>query len=391
MNLSESALNEVGKLWGFNNLIKSTVIKQSENHTFLIEEEISEGDKKNQFILRLTPNDHRELPLIQSEMNYITLIHQYITNNNNSLPNNTLRVCPPIPLIHQKESEEQELKECIGIIQQPYETNFHETNTTKHWYAVLFPFAKGSGVLDKWSGLTDERIIKALGHALGQLHSAVSQRCGLTEEKWKLLVENNVPLGEETHSGATKIERIEKRANEGHEPSQLLLNIWNSKLKEFFETKCKSNRFTYGVNHGDLNIFAEFLNNEEEQLLPNINVFDFDQIQHNYFGNDIGVILHGAAFFEDDGLGIGKIEGFNADQYRNVFLDAYRESNPELVKEGHLDKEMLEGFSLYREFYHAGVAVDILFQSENGKKFEAAIVGFCEIVVKRLRNKFGNL
>ncbi|KAL9645296.1 hypothetical protein ABK040_002496 [Willaertia magna] len=406
MNLSENTLNQIKELWGFSNPLTCKLIKQSENHTFLIEEE-ENNNENNKFILRLTPNDHRELSALQSEINYITLIHQFITknysnNNGNSNNINTLHICTPIPLksavnhmnqeINQKEEEEY-----IAIINQPYgeTTTLNNNENVKFYYAVLFNHAKGSGVLDKWCGLTNSKIIKALGHALGQLHVAISQRCNLSEEEWKLRVANHVPLCEETHGGATKIERIEKRANEGHEPSQFLLQIWNSKLKTFLEQTCgdKSNRMTFGVNHGDLNIsnfFAEFLNNNENSNLPNIYVFDFDQIQHNFFGFDIGVILQSVKFFEDDGLGIGKIEGFNPEQYRKDFLDAYKESNPNLVKEGHLSEEMLEGFILYREFYHAGVAVDILFQSQNGKEFEAAIIGFCEIVVKRLRNKFGN-
>jgi hypothetical protein len=69
--------------------------------------------------------------------------------------------------------------------------------------------------------------------------------------------------------------------------------------------------------------------------------------------------------------------------FRKLFLESYVEAYPELKEAGHFEPGMLKGFEQYHEFYHISVAVDILFQSENGKVFEKAITTFCEVLVKQ--------
>jgi len=372
MNISTEGIKQICNAWGLSDCTVK-LIKQSENHTYLVQETQEEGDNKSShkcFILRLTPQDHRSQKAIQAELDYINLIHR---------SNVPLHLCVPIPLCGSNANEE----EFIALVT-PYEA---EAEKNKEWFAVLFEHAKGSAVLEKWRGLTNDSIIAALGQALARLHQAVSIKGG-NPEKWTQM-EKDIPQCSETHGGGTNIERIKSRAEAGHEASKILLSIWESKLSPFLTSCGEKHDSVYGVIHGDLNVsnyFAE--ESTEADRLPTLWIFDFDQAHHNFFGFDIAVVLQMVRFFEEDGLGLGEIEGFNADRFRDTFLTAYRGVFPAMVEAGHMEPHMLMGFELYREFFHAAVAVDILFQAENGKVFENSITAFCEVVVKRFQSKF---
>ena len=103
----------------------------------------------------------------------------------------------------------------------------------------------------------------------------------------------------------------------------------------------------------------------------------------------MGVVLKMVRFFEDDGLGIGPIEGFNGDRFRELFLSAYKLANPSM--EQFMDTKSLLMFETYHEFYHTAIAADILYIHERdpeAKKFEAAIISFCQLAVDRVSKKF---
>jgi len=143
------------------------------------------------------------------------------------------------------------------------------------------------------------------------------------------------------------------------------------------------------VIHGDLNVSNFFSEETSTVDLPTLWVFDFDQMHRNWFGFDIGIVfgqiqmLH---FFQEISFyGKSTLEGFDADRFRKIFLESYREVSGDVP---YLEPRQLEGFELYREFHHTALAVDVLFQVENGKQFEAAITGICELMVKGFRSKY---
>jgi len=139
------------------------------------------------------------------------------------------------------------------------------------------------------------------------------------------------------------------------------------------------NNATFGVIHGDLNVSNFYA---KDNILW---IFDFDQAHKNWFGFDIGVVLRMSRFFDESGIA----PGFNGDRFRKIFLDAYTDTATGMVKSGHLKEDILAGFELYREFAHTAVAVYILFQAQNGKQFETAIISFCELIQKGFQYKFG--
>nr|CAG4713834.1 unnamed protein product [Naegleria fowleri] len=431
--LSSEAQHQIFSEWNLPSSCSVNVIKQSENHTYLIQVLPCVTQENNNtinsestslqkiYILRLTPKHHRSMQAIQAELDFIQRIHDAsqvlweTSLDHHSLP--SLHVCPPIQRCKQALSSDKNddmySSPLIATLHSPYQNNTtdhgdnkeqaNENSSSKSddssiYYAVLFEYARGSSVLEKWIGLTNESFIDALGRAIGEMHRIVASYDQQSSKEWKLMAEN-IPLWYDTHNGACKIERIRERANQyGHEPSRILLNLWEN-LKDFL-AQLKPSHDTFGVIHGDINVSNYFAEKTSEQEHAQVWIFDFDQVQRNYFGCDLAVVLQMVRFFEDDGLGIGKIEGFDADRFRGVFLQAYKETCPRgMIEEGHLDPNHLKYFEMFREFYHTSVAVDILFRHEHPQDdhttsgqplvhFEESIISFCKLAVNRLKNKF---
>lgn len=433
LNLSDQAIQEIRSSWT-NTLSANaqfSLIKQSENHTYLVTDDDNSNGRSSsslKFVLRMTPSTHRSKAAIQAEIDYIRIIEQQLLlekNSGNGVENDSTvvrrrrrreKLCLPIAFSSADEKDGAD-GEFVASIRDPYRGEEEEENEEKkksseseEWYAVLFEHAHGTIATDKWIGLTDDSLIDALGHTLGTFHRAIhrvkSQEEGSNSntnetnstavdqraiEQWRAL-KALVPQCDETHSGATNIERIRSRAQVNkHYPSQLLLNVWDQKLEAFLN-KLKNDARSqnmFSIIHGDLNVSnycAELATTTDEK--PKLWLFDFDQLHHNYYGFDVAVVLHTVRFFEEDGLGIGPIEGFDANRFRHLFLKAYGDAFPAMVEAGHLQPDILQGFELYRHYYHTAVAVDILFQAENGKKFEESITGFCKIVVDKFQQKY---
>ncbi|KAG2393403.1 hypothetical protein C9374_006934 [Naegleria lovaniensis] len=455
--LSSQGRQQILTAWNLPSSTSINVIKQSENHTYLVQvfplvtttttNESSSNDdhattirtessvvpKKKElnllphheheeqqppllYILRLTPKHHRSQEAIQAELDFIHRIHHVLEHDDTPpRPSSSLHVCPPIPLkkslesscFHETYSRQQNnTLPFIATLVSPYHDcpnidHMNETNAQEYYYAVLFEYAQGSSVLEKWIGLTNESFIDALGRAIGEMHDISQKMNNRSETSWQVTAEN-IPQWYDTHGGACNIEKIRERANQyAHEPSLLLLSLWeNHGLKEFI-SGLKKTRENFGVIHGDINVSNYFAAEKtSEQAHAQVWIFDFDQVQHNFFGCDLAVVLQMIRFFEDDGLGIGKIEGFDADRFRTVFLQAYKETCPHgMIEEGHLDTHHLKHFEMFREFYHTSVAVDILFRHEHASQgddstgqpmvqFEESIISFCKLAVNRLQNKF---
>jgi Ser/Thr protein kinase RdoA (MazF antagonist) len=352
--ITDDARKMIADLWGLPR-ITLKVIKQSENHSCFVDT----ADKR--YILRLTPQDHRSLEAIHAEIDYILLIalsHPYI------------HLCKPIPLTSKQE-------EHVGLIT-PYADNNNQ------WHAVMFEHAKGSDVIQQWRGLTDDHIIAAHGQLLAKMHQAIMQK-GNNPKKWSKM-EKDVPAWDQTHGGCSNIEkRVRPRAESGNKTCQMLIKLWEDKVFPFIRSCGTPNDTVFGVIHGDANltnIFAEDTNSTE---LPTLWLFDFDQMHHNWFGFDLGVILHQLHYFEEHLFGQFDIEGFEANRFRKVFLDGYRQVAGDVP---YLEPRQVEGFELFVEFCHTCLAVDVGFQVENGKQFEASITGICELLVKRFHKVY---
>jgi Ser/Thr protein kinase RdoA (MazF antagonist) len=380
--LSREGEKAIELLWGLK-LTTFKLLKHSENHTYLVTAQKDEsGTQQQRYIVRLTPQDHRSRKAIQAELDFILLLHR---------SGAAVNVCTPIPLA-------TEVGQFIGETT-PYQDH-------KKFFTVLFKHAHGRGVTDQWLGLRDYGIIAAWGQTLGEMHRAASVKGG-NAESWEQMAKD-IPDCNQTHGGATDIKTIQSRAEAGHETSQFLLRVWKERIAPFLASCAEPHDSVYGVIHGDLNIsnfFAEELSEPEPeekgttkrereltgigsqgQLLPRIWLFDFDQVHHNWFGFELGVVLQMVQLFVDkNGWGGKPIEGFDPDRFREVFLAAYRAAFPAMVEAGHLEPRMLKGVELYREFYQASVAVDILFQAEAGKRFDTFITSFCQLLVDRFK------
>jgi Ser/Thr protein kinase RdoA (MazF antagonist) len=355
LNITDDARKMIEDLWGLPS-ITLAVIKQSENHTYLVE------TTEERYMLRLTPQDHRTQKAIHAELDYILLI---------ALSDPSIHVCRPIPLVSNQE-------EHLGLIT-PYSDNNNQ------WYAVLFEYAKGTSVTNQWCGLTDDRIIAAHGQTMAKMHQVIMKK-GNNPDKWGTM-EKGVPEWDQTHSGCSNIEKtVRPRAESGHKTSQRLLKLWEEKVYPFLTSCGEPNDRVFGVIHGDFNItnfFAEDPHSIDD--LPTLWVFDFDQMHHNWFGYDIAVVLHQLHYFEENLFGNPPIEGFEMDRFRKIFLDGYREVSGDVP---YLEPRQLEGFELFCEFCHSSLAVDVLFKVESGKQFEASITGICELLVKRFESRY---
>ena len=362
-SLSQNSINTINKLWGFENSTQ-TVIKQSENHTYLVKD-----NSEQSYILRLTPKHHRSVKSIWAELEYLNLIHDQAKLHSQD-DKYALNVCPPIA---KKVNENGEFL-LIAELEEPY-----ETDKEKVWYGVLFEYAQGNSVVDKWIGLTDDSMIVAIGDAMGRLHKIISEKAG-NPERWDEMAKY-IPEISGTHNGACDLNRIRERAQKDHEISKTLIQIYDAELAEFLKSHPIDSE-NYGIVHGDINVSNYFAKVQPEGT--KLWIFDFDQVHNNYFGHELGVVLHTVTFFENDGLGIGKIEGFDGDRFRELFLNAYKNAYPPMAK--YLDVESLKKFELLRAFYHTSIAADILYlKTENpeSKNFEEAIIGFCQIVVDK--------
>jgi len=348
MQITHQKQSEIGMLWGFSEC-SFKLIRQSENDTYEVTTVYPTQDK---FILRLTPSLHRTKEAIQAELDFIE-----------SLGHSTIfKVCRPVS------SSGLFIQEV-----QPYDDN-------KLYFAVLFEHAQGELARTNWNGLLDEQIVRAMGRTMAEMHNITSKKssayCGSV---WKE-IERNIPTGSETHCGATDINKIKKRADQGDLDSKALVGFYFSQVHPFLERCGEPTTNTYGIIHGDINVSNFFA------LRDTLYVFDFDEVQMNWFGSDIAVVLRASRYFDETGL----VEGFNGDRFRKTFLDAYKESSEVMLNTGHLEDDMLNGFYLYREFYYASLAVDILHQARNNvKHFEPFIKSYCEEKVKRFHCKFG--
>ncbi len=406
--LSSEAQRAIEALWG---LKRATfhLIKHSENHTYLVKEEKEEGEtpeaadiKKggseeeeegegeggsSRYIIRLTPQDHRSRQAIQAELDYILLLHSSLpqtTNGDDEAPG--VRLCRPIPLAasttpHQNHHNNHSY---IGTVA-PYAADPEK----KEWFVVLFEHAQGRGVIEEWIGLKDEGIIAAWGRSLGQMHHAIASQSSSShgDGSWDQMA-MGIPQWNQTHGGAADIETIQARAQAGHDTSKLLSTIWHEKLVPFLASCGAPHASVYGVIHGDLNpsnFWSEKVTHQQkQQQQEKLWVFDFDQVHHNWFGFELGVILQMVQFFEE----MKWAEGFDGDKFTEIFLAAYREAYPPMAEAGHMEPDKLEGWQLYRDFFQAAVAVDILFQvQEKGKQFEDSIVSFCRILAERFTKK----
>jgi len=351
--LLDEAKQTLEQLWNLGTGCEFKGIKQSENHTYLV----AKQDGGSKFILRLTPIDHRTQVSVQAELDYILLLASTSSN---------LHVCKPLPLATTGYI-------ATGI--KPY--------ADKHdYYASLFEFAKGADILGM-QGLSNDSIVAAYGRTLALMHQGISKK-GNNAEQWDKLCKQ-IPLCSETHNGATNIETLRARANNGHKTSQLLLRIWDEKIGPFLESLGAPNADVYGPIHGDFNVSNFLVQQGETSETTDFYVFDFDQVQMNWLGFDIGVVLKMVHFFEENKW----FPNFSAAHFTKVFMAEYEKYAPEgIIKAGHTTPAMLQNWIDYREFYHTGVAVDILFQVENGKQFEANIVNFCKLTAGLLEKKY---
>ncbi|KAL0477288.1 hypothetical protein AKO1_005448 [Acrasis kona] len=347
----DSSKHELSACWNLNNL-ELTPIKLSENHTFVAN---SDGNK---FILRCSPLDHRTKSAIQAELDFILLTSNF---------NLDLHLCKPI--LNRSQEYILQLK----------------LYDDKAWYAVLFEYAQGTDPTQQWSGLTDTNVFEAYGRTLAMLHQASMHKSG-DVNKWNQ-IKDNIPILDQLHGGASGIERIQSRAELGHVPSKMLLNLWHLKIAPFVKSCGQSSDSTFGIIHGDLNISNYFTKRADDKT--DLWVFDFDQVHQNWFGYDIGVVLHMIQFFEENSSNM-KIENFDAKSIRSAFLSGYAKNFTPMVDEGHLEPSMLNGFELLREYSHTAIAVDILFQVSVGKKFEESIVSFCKLCSERFENKYAS-
>ncbi len=403
--LSSEAQRAIEVLWG---LKRATfhLIKHSENHTYLVKEEEEEEEKEgrtpeaadssikkcseeergsSRYIIRLTPQDHRSRQAIQAELNYILLLHSSLPQTTNGV-----RLCRPIPLAASTtphhHNHHNNNHSYIGTVA-PYAADPEK----KEWFVVLFEHAQGRGVIEEWIGLKDEGIIAAWGRSLGQMHHAIASQSSSSSHgdgRWDQMA-MGIPQWNQTHGGAAHIETIQARAQAGHNTSQLLSTIWHEKLAPFLASCGAPHASVYGVIHGDLNpsnFWSEKVtsHHHHQQQQEKLWVFDFDQVHHNWFGFELGMILQMVRFFEE----MKWADGFDGDKFTEIFLAAYREAYPPMAEAGHMEPEKLEGWQLYREFFQAAVAVDILFQvQEKGKQFEDSIVSFCRILAERFTKR----
>jgi Ser/Thr protein kinase RdoA (MazF antagonist) len=345
-SISEESGSKISAVWNLGTCT-FTGIKFSENHTYSVQ---TESEKK--YILRLSPDTHRSEKAIQAELDYVLLISRALTNP-------IVHLCTPISY-----GEEQHIAKVT-----PYDDN-------KIYFAVLFEYAKGSSCTDGWVGLKDDKLITSLGVSLATIHNITANKA-VNPEKWDKM-RRLIPDSTETHEGSSNIEKIKKRAEAGHKTSQMLAHLYEQIVEPFLKSLGEPTDATYGVVHGDLNVSNYFADGNE------LYIFDFDQVQMNWFGADVGVILQMSRVFDD----MKWCPDFDGDRFRKLFLDAYKSVATGLVEAGHLEPEKLQGWEAFREFYHCSVAVDILFQAENGKEFETAITSFCEVVVKRFQEKY---
>ena len=200
-------------------------------------------------------------------------------------------------------------------------------------------------------------------------------------------MESRMPTCGQTHSGATEFQTLQSRAAEGDEWSQLLLKVWEEKVSPFLASLGEKESSLYGVIHGDLNPGNFFFQEEGDEVW----IFDFDQAHHNWFGFDLGVVLQMVQFFVDTGIG-GPLEEFDGEQFKKIFLEAYREAYPPMDQKGHLTPTHLKGFYAYREFYVSAVMNDIVWQAnkqegEGGKRFGEAMVNMCKMQLERFKTK----
>eukprot|EP01102_Stenamoeba_stenopodia_P012389 TRINITY_DN3908_c0_g1_i1.p1 TRINITY_DN3908_c0_g1~~TRINITY_DN3908_c0_g1_i1.p1 ORF type:complete len:415 (-),score=102.01 TRINITY_DN3908_c0_g1_i1:181-1425(-) len=395
--ITDEAQRAIEKAWGLkDNGCSFKCIKHSENHTYVVEEGGSDDSSPSQlrrFILRLTPEDHRSRQSIEAELNFVLLVARSASPH--------LRLCCPLPIVSTDNNN------YIATLQ-PYEhdTKGDEDNndSTKsavhHYYGVLFEHAEGTSAVDEWKGMVDEGIIASWGRSLGEFHETITRVKRSDPETWREKVEKHTPQWHQTHGGGADIPTIEARAEAGHETSKMLLRVWRQRVEPFLRS-CDdafvgggNKDAVYGVIHGDLNVSNFFVqetaaSSSTSTALPKLWLFDFDQVHHNWFGFDLGVVLQGVQFFED--MKWIDASRYRPERFRELFLTHYREANPEMVAAGHTEPEMLRGFEVFREFFHTAIAVDVLFKAQSGaKQFEASITGFCELLVKRFDSKFGD-
>src|SRR5690242_11384559 len=90
LTLTEEAQRRVRECWGLDTASTFHLLKQSKNHTYLIQED------QRKHILRLTPHSHRPRWKIQAELEYILLLSEICEEAHGK---NEFRLCRPIPLV----------------------------------------------------------------------------------------------------------------------------------------------------------------------------------------------------------------------------------------------------------------------------------------------------
>eukprot|EP01088_Endostelium_zonatum_P021490 TRINITY_DN8518_c0_g1_i1.p1 TRINITY_DN8518_c0_g1~~TRINITY_DN8518_c0_g1_i1.p1 ORF type:complete len:355 (+),score=62.26 TRINITY_DN8518_c0_g1_i1:106-1170(+) len=337
---------DLGRLWGMNHG-RMKLLRQSENDTWEVR------DLEDRYVLRLTPHFHRTKDSIQAELDFIESLGH----------SNIFQVCRPISSPNGK------------LIHEVYP--YDDINL---YYAVLFEYAQGEYGRTNWNGILNDNLVAAIGRTMAEMHNITAQRGTnlFSESQWDQ-IESNIPTANQTHSGATDILKIQLRADQGDPDSQALASFYLSKVHPFLERCGKPTHETFGIIHGDINCSNFF------SLHDTLYLFDFDEVQKNWFGTDIAVVLRASHYFEETKI----VDGFDGPKFRKIFLESYKEATKIMKNSGHLEEDMLEGFYLYREFYYAALAVDILHQARSKvKDFEPFITSYCEEKVQRFHRKF---
>ena len=329
MALLQSALDELYLFWSFINGASFSKIRLSENHTFLV----SLGDQK--WILRLTPDHHKQYNQIESELNFILCLGEA----------EDLNTCPPI-------------KGDNGN----YICSVAPYNSDEKWWAVLFTHAQGVSC-ENFTAFTNPYLIEEWGRVVGRMHKKISslgwQVDENTPERWKIAL-RSTPQYYETHSGALTEERIEELAAES-ETGKLVAERWKM-IKEKLRNYPKLNS-NYGIIHGDLtmgNYFGEFDENNKPIRLW---VFDFDQSQFNWLAVDIAVAFYFARFLGTHGWCGVKIEGLVIEEFEKIFLKGYT------AEYQGMSLEDLELFNDLRELYNVSISIDAMHKLKLGTQF----------------------
>jgi len=316
-------------------------IKLSENHTFCFT-----SPEGKLWILRITPDDHRNSEEIKAELTFMSILTR---------ENSNLNICDAIRNEHGD----------LFVSVTPYEDG-------KKWWAAVFNFAKGSS--DGFDVLANYEAVEEWGRCTGRMHKISSKygcdSANTDSEEWKQIL-SAVPNWDQTHFGALSPSRIEELGKLSDKGAEVAAD-WKGLLERLNSIPKTSNSF--GVVHGDLNLSNFFVEKGEQLRLW---LFDFDQIQTNYFGCDIAVAITGARFLYKFGWA-GKPLNFDISKYEESFLRGY-ESEYQKV-----DRDELDIFVDWRELYNTSISLDILDKIANNKEeFDESISSFVKLLVDR--------